>query len=120
MSWVQSLGLMIARCGGWKLPPPPPPCDRPHFPPTCEQTHFPPTPPPPSPCPLPHWPSFSQDLLVRTFGLILHQDTNNLHGSGENKRHLVYATLMKEFPTIPHAHLALTIEYVKHHMTQAP
>lgn len=42
------------------------------------------------------------------------QEEDNLHGSGENKRHLVYAKLMKEFPSLPHAQLALTIEYVKH------
>ena len=52
--------------------------------------------------------AFDPVLLIRTKELVAQFDP--VDGSGEYKRHQVYARLIKEFPTAQRRHLALAIE----------
>ena len=52
--------------------------------------------------------AFDPVLLARAKELAFAIDFNE--GSGEYKRHQVYARLIKEFPSTKHRHLALAIE----------
>lgn len=50
------------------------------------------------------------DLYAEALALAAAQDTQPAHVSGEFKRRLVYAALIKHFPTRPHRDVALAIE----------
>ena len=52
--------------------------------------------------------AFDPVLLARAKQLV--GTFNDVEGSGEYKRHQVYARLIKEFPTYQHRHIALAIE----------
>lgn len=52
--------------------------------------------------------SFDPVLLARAVQRV--KEASRLEGSGEYKRHVVYARLIKEFPTTPRRQLALAIE----------
>lgn len=52
--------------------------------------------------------AFDPVLLERAGELVA--DINDHEGSGEYKRHQVYARLMKEFPSFTHRQIALAIE----------
>ena len=54
------------------------------------------------------WRAFDPVLLARTKQLV--EAAEVMGGSGEYKRHKVYARLIKEFPTYPYRNLALAIE----------
>lgn len=79
------VGLWLAKAGGWA---PDPPCLR------------------------AHWPTFDPALVVRASALVREQTEMNPAGSGENKRHLVYSHLVKEFPSVSRRDISLVIERV--------
>lgn len=81
--WLITLGLWLARLGGWHTPT----------------------------CPLPHLPPLSYDLLKRAGTLITEQE-QFADRSGEAKRHQVYARLLKEYPNRSKGDLAFAIEAV--------
>lgn len=49
-------------------------------------------------------------LDIRSRALVLKVQGNAM-ASGEAKRHMVYAQLIKEFPALPHRTLSMAIEY---------
>lgn len=55
--------------------------------------------------------SFDPVLLERVAELVAHAD--QVDGSGEYKRHQVYARLIKEYPATPRSTLALAIEVAR-------
>ena len=63
-------------------------------------------------CPTPHWPFIPLDVSRRAWKLVLEQDLRKdaSAGTGENKRHRVYAQLLKEYPMLPKRLLAAAIE----------
>lgn len=108
------VGLWLAHQGGWTTPV----CTIRHWEP-CRERHWEPclekhwTPCPNrhwEPCTLEHWPKLAEALQTKTAEWMAEQERLNPHGSGENKRHLVYAKLLKD--GWPKRDAAVAMEYV--------
>lgn len=107
------LGIWLAHAGGWTTPVCTfrhwAPCQERHWAPCserhwtpCLQRHW-------EPCGVEHWPILADSLRDTASALVADQEQHNLHGSGENKRHLVYAKLLKD--GWPPRDAAVAIEY---------